>query len=145
MEQLLGNFKVMPKNRIKNNTNSIDGKVKNKGFSIIELIIVISIIGVLAGIIAIRYSNVQKNAKVNADYANASAIATAVALGENDGKASTDLDTVDELVTLKYLQNAPKPQSVAAQEFTINIQDGNVVVSAAGKSFYPKYDEKKDE
>ncbi|MBC2576167.1 type II secretion system protein [Peptostreptococcus canis] len=122
--------------------NSSEGKKckKRKGFSIIEMVLVVSIIGILAAIITIKYSNVQNKARINSDYANASSIATAIVLGRNDGKASTDLNTVDKLVNLGYLPSSPKPQSENTESFTIEVNDDNdnIKVKAGEKVFYPK-------
>ena len=41
-------------------------KLDIRGFTIVELLIVIVVIGVLAGIVTVSYSNVAKNAQVAA-------------------------------------------------------------------------------
>ncbi len=51
---------------------------KKKGFTLIELMIVISIIAVLAAIGVPKYASIQKEAKVKADVATAKTIADAV-------------------------------------------------------------------
>ena len=58
---------------------------KRKGFTLIEMVIVITIIGILSSIAVGKYSKVQENAKLNADYATASNLATAAMLSINDG------------------------------------------------------------
>lgn len=110
---------------------------KRKGFTLIEMLLVVSVIGVLAGIVALKYGDVQKRAKENADYANATSIATAIYMGQSDGKSDEDLDTVDELVALKYLSSAPKPQS-ASGNFDIKLENGNVEIKLGEKKLYPK-------
>lgn len=115
---------------------------KRKGFTLVEMLIVVAIIGILIGIVAIKYGNAQKKAKENADYANATNIATAVYMGQNDGKNQNEIDDVDKLVKEKYLSTAPKPQSVNSDKFTISINDEEVTISAGDKQFYPKKDKK---
>jgi type IV pilus assembly protein PilA len=48
---------------------------KKKGFTLIELIIVIAVIGIVAAIAVPKFGNIQKNAKVQADFASAKVIA----------------------------------------------------------------------
>lgn len=59
---------------------------KRKGFTLIEMVIVITIIGILSSIAVTKYSKIQENAKKNADYATAANLATAAMISINDGK-----------------------------------------------------------
>lgn len=52
---------------------------KKSGFTLIELMIVISIMVVLAAIAVPKYASIQSNAKLNADLASAKVIADAAA------------------------------------------------------------------
>lgn len=115
------------------------GMKKREGFSLIEMVIVISIIGVLAGIIAIKFSGAQQRAKENADYANAANIATAYYLAESQGENKEDIDSVEELVSGKFLESAPKAQSVGeVKNFTIETSSGELLIKAGNKQFYPR-------
>lgn len=53
-------------------------EMNNKGFSLVELIIVIAIMAVLVGILAPQYLKYVKNSKISTDIANAQEIATAI-------------------------------------------------------------------
>ena len=52
-------------------------KKNNKGFSLVELIIVIAIMAVLIGLLAPQYLKFVKKSKISADVSNAQALATA--------------------------------------------------------------------
>lgn len=69
-------------------------KMNNKGFSLVELIIVIAIMVVLGGVLAPQYMKHLKDAKVAADVANGDAIATAVNVAIASDELGPDTDGV---------------------------------------------------
>ena len=81
---------------------------KRKGFTLIEMVIVITIIGILSSIAVTKYSSIQENAKKNADYATAANLATAAMIAISDGE--TDV-TTNNLQTKGYIQTIPKSKS----------------------------------
>ncbi len=58
--------------------------MNNKGFSLVELIIVIAIMAVLIGVLAPQYLKYVKESKISTDITNAENIATAVNVGIAD-------------------------------------------------------------
>lgn len=60
-------------------------EMNNKGFSLVELIIVIAIMAVLVGLLAPQYLKYVHNSKVSADVTNAQSIATAFNVAMADG------------------------------------------------------------
>lgn len=60
-------------------------KVNNKGFSLVELVIVIAIMAVLTSIVAPIYLRYVNNAKVSMDIANAEETANSIGAGIADG------------------------------------------------------------
>lgn len=109
---------------------------KRKGFTLIEMVIVITIIGILSSIAVGKYSKVQENAKLNADYATASNLATAAMLSINDGNDNID---VDSLASGGYIEYVPTPKSDKSGKFTVAKDANNsVTVKVGDKTLYPK-------
>ena len=118
---------------------------KKKGFTLIELIIVIAIIAILAAIAIPNFLSIQRKARVKADIASAKTIydATSALIAEgkivptsngvtftldNDkvtakpedaGEPKTNSNAANDLKL--YLQTIPKPESIANQKFEVTV------------------------
>jgi len=112
---------------------------KRKGFTLVEMVIVITILGILTSIALVKYGKVQENAKINADYTNASNIATAANIALSDDTSISDNITVEILKEKGYLNSIPMPQSRDGS-FSIKVQDegDDIVVLVDTEQFYPK-------
>ena len=108
---------------------------KRKGFTLIEMVIVITIIGNLSSIAVTKYSKIQENAKKNADYATAANLATAAMIAISDGEQNVD---VGSLQSKGYIEVIPKPKSDKSNDFDINAVGDSVTVKVGNKVFYPK-------
>ena len=62
-------------------------KLNNKGFSLVELIIVIAIMVILVVVIAPQYTKFVKNSRIAADVQTAQAAATAIDVAVAEGKS----------------------------------------------------------
>ncbi|GAA0752439.1 prepilin-type N-terminal cleavage/methylation domain-containing protein [Clostridium sartagoforme] len=128
------------------NTNN---KKKKKGFTLIELIIVIAIIAILAAIAIPKFGEVRKNANVKSDVANAKTIANAVTALIAEDKLTVPTTTALTIDSTEddedsgkieaYLQNVPTVKSVSGTtNFTVEIKaGGGVIVKGGDITFFP--------
>ena len=128
-------------------------KKKRDGFTLVEMVIVVAILGILSGIGFMQFGTVQENSKKNADYTAAANLATAASLYmidypeeityEDDGTFDMSLDVLKEK---GYINSIPKSQS-QGDEFNIVIKkteaNGEIInqevsVISNDIEFYPK-------
>lgn len=67
-------------------------ELNNKGFSLVELIIVIAIMAVLMGVLAPQYLKYVKQSKISTDITNAEEMATAINVAVADGANNSGAD-----------------------------------------------------
>ncbi|MGL5714803.1 MAG: type II secretion system protein [Paraclostridium sp.] len=109
---------------------------KRKGFTLIELVMVVAVLGVLSSIAMVKYTDVSQNSKESSDYISAGNIATAAKLAISEGKTISD---VASLVKEGYLEVEPTPQSVENGVFEISKSaKGVITVKVGGDYFYPR-------
>ena len=124
------------KNNLKNNLKN----KKKKGFTLIELIIVIAIIAIIAAIAIPKFGEVRKDAAFKSDIANAKTIANAATTLLADGKlGSTTTFDIDNEITPgnpieEYLQNPPKPKVNGYDKYVVTISGETVTVTMSGNS-----------
>lgn len=128
-------------------------EMNNKGFSLVELIIVIAIMAVLIGVLAPQYLKYVKSSKVSTDVTNAEQIATAINVAvadqASDGTASVaiaqgaavDVAGGASLVTDTSGNpvSAPHLKSATTDKWTINWSDvkGVEEIKVDGQKIWP--------
>lgn len=103
---------------------------KKKGFTLIELIIVIAIIAILIALVVPKFMNVTKDAKIKADIANAKTIESAITTAIATDKIQPDKDGNVDLKTV--LNTVPQPKNETSETFTATVKadsNGNQVIT----------------
>ena len=124
-------------------------KMNNKGFSLVELIIVVAIMAILAGVLIPQFVKYLENSKKSADLSQAESIANAVAAqyAEDMAAATTSLSydgsdhSVDGSVAtiLNMGNSSPVSKVVPGTSFSYNLNqsNGDVTIKVGGDEIYP--------
>lgn len=106
-------------------------KKKKKGFTLLELLVVLAILAILIAIAIPVYKNQKEKAAITAHNANIRVLETAVESyrQDNDGKLPDKLD-INKLVKGGYIKSVPKVPAGAvkdsdATEYTVG-KDGSI-------------------
>ena len=100
-------------------------KRNRKGFTLVEIMIVVAIIGLLAAIAIPNFVRARARAQANACIANLKQVEGAIQVWAIDTGAAADANapTVAELVTQNYLR-APEPTCPLGGSYTTGKVDG---------------------
>jgi len=98
-------------------------EMNNKGFSLVELIIVIAIMAVLVGLLAPQYLKYVNNSKVSADVTNAQSLATAFNIAIADGNTvTTTSGTANGSLSVTGVNLTTWPQTKLKENMTWNVE-----------------------
>lgn len=103
---------------------------ENKGFSLVELIIVIAIMAVLIGLLAPQYMRFVTKSRVVADVENANALAKAIntTIAESHGGITLNISNVSGGTTISSVNGVDAlPISKVDESFTWTVDYDNVV------------------
>ena len=115
-------------------------KKNNKGFSLVELIIVIAIMAVLIGLLAPQYLKFVEKSKKSADISNAQALATAINVAFADGSVSagnTGLTGAAGTQVTNVSAQWPEPKSTTGSWVVTIDNDGVKEITLGGAEIYP--------
>lgn len=114
-----------------------ESKIDKRGFTLVEMVMVVAILGILSSLAIGKYVKAQETARLNADYVAATSIATAASIAMSDKSNSSNKNiTIGDLVSWGYLTNEPVPQSEDGS-FKLVADGQDIKVSVGEKQFYP--------
>lgn len=117
-------------------------KLKNKkGFTLIELIVVLAVLGIIMAIAVPRFIGVQADAEEKADETTLEMIAKAAELYFVQNSNGTAIDTADDLVTQNYLDKIEfktnKYGNSSGSDLDITYSNGVITIKKGTVIVYP--------
>lgn len=116
--------------------NNLKNKKKKKGFTIIELIIVMSIIAILAAIAIPKFGDIRNKANISADIATAKNIYTVINAEIQEKNSNKDDYGDDEIK--KIIGDDINSKLDSSSEFKVAVANGEVIVRIGDSQVYPK-------
>lgn len=115
---------------------------KRKGFTLVEMVLVITILGILSSVAFMKFGDVQEKSKKNADYISAANLGTALNLAISDGTIKIEdvekSGCLSKLINIGYIALVPKPQSGGLEFKPYKDSKNNIFIKVGEEVFYPK-------
>ena len=108
--------------------NNIKTTKKDKGFTIVELLIVIVVIGILAAITMVAYGNITTRANTNAAKANAANVAKVAEAYNADENNTSYPSTLGALTGYNGLSRVPSGITVVSTALTSAASNGKTIM-----------------
>lgn len=106
-------------------------KNKKKGFTLIELIIVIAIIAILAAVAVPKFGQIQKNSKIKADIATAKNLHSVASQYLAEADAHVEAGEITDDIKANVDGGKINTTKLYNTEFVVNVDaTGNITVSA---------------
>lgn len=115
--------------------NKKQKSLNNKGFSLVELIIVIAIMAVLVGVLAPQYLGYVNKSRISTDIQNAQQIATAAQVNYADQEAAGGTYTQPTIAALMGADVVSKVTGSA--DFAFSVSGSDITVTCDGDELYP--------
>ncbi|MGG7163586.1 type II secretion system protein [Clostridium ihumii] len=130
------------KNSIRTKEKTFDKK--KKGFTLIELVVVVSIMAILLIIALPKFASIQENAKKKADVATAKNIAMALNAEMSCGSDIEKIDKNKDIIN-KYFDGDIKQQAKVTKDekpgFVVYIKDEDIKIFTGKRQVYPELKE----
>ena len=114
---------------------------RQKGFTLLELMVVVAIIAIIAGIVLVNYTKPRANAQSAASQANLKEIATAMELYYQDNNSYPASGTVNAQLfganAARYMQSAPTSPGPGGGNYTYTLDAGGTSYTVTDPATYP--------
>ena len=109
----------------------------SKGFTLIEMMIVVAIIGIVAGVIAVNFIHAKSNAQVSATEANLKQIGTGLELFNSDNQAyPASANVSSTLMGPKYLNNTPNTPGTGGGAYVYTLAASSIEYTVTDPATY---------